>query len=161
MISIDDLLKMSLKLIENRIEYQSRHPVSNVIYKCLDLLLEPLLKEALVAVESLNDIHVSILEKITITIMRNLSSNEQAYVFRKFYQRTAQDSSDRYVIFPLVAIIGNARPQLGEELDFNQIMHNLLGSHIASSAQKPYLWKCISSIINKFKLGNIYRYKFL
>ena len=87
--------------------------------------------------------------------MRNIDSQEQATILRKYYSNISPSILDSSVVFPLVAIFGNARPELGGEMDFSKIMHILVGSNIASSLRKQYLWICISSIINKYKMGNI------
>lgn len=155
LICLDNLLNILLKLVENRLEYESSYSVSNIIPECTSLLLVPLLNAALSSVERLNDEQMIILEKITIMIMRNINSKEQATVLRKYYSNITPSILDSPGVFPLVAIFGNARPELGDEMDFNKMIHILLGTNTASSLRKQYRWICISSIINKFKMGNI------
>jgi hypothetical protein len=146
---------MSKKLLENRVVHQSSYQTPNLIPKCSDLFLLPVFNAALISVENLSRDQMLILENITTLILRNMNVQEQVVILKRCTPHIVPNILDSDFVFPLGALLCNARPELEQDIDFNRILNVLMISNISAKIRKSFLSKCIASIVNKFNIGTL------
>ena len=124
------------------------------MYKCSEILLCPLISAGLTKYLTFKENEMLILEKITSKIMRFTDLENQLNIVMIIIETINPDIINSNMILPITAIIGNIRPGIADKIDMIPLLLILLELKPDSKINCIYIWKCISSIINKVIIGN-------